>query len=320
MHQALPSTRRSVAKRAQAVLALVLVAAGGCALPARVFPDAQDQHDLTSSGGDNGTSDAADAVASDVVADAVVDVVDGGGGPDLPPLDVIAADVAPPHDSAIPDAVPADDVIPVQSLRILQMGQTNLTTASQSVVVHLAPTGDGNLLVVMAAIGSPSFTVASITDDAADGNAYVSTGQRATDSIEFLSTEIWYAKDSKPGATTVTVNLSSAPPSAQVWVLEVAGLSTTAPYDTGGVATDRSPSSIVDAPAVTPSVPDALVVSVVIMGDHVNGIHSGNPFTALPNQYGNDAAYLIASSSGTYGASWDSTNSGTFCGSTAAFK
>ncbi len=64
-------------------------------------------------------------------------------------------------------------------------------------------------------------------------------------------------------------------------------------------------------------------VLIVAIGDFtgdVTGIDPVSRFQALPILDANDAAYLIATTAGTYAAVWDTAVSGTYCSSAAAFR
>jgi hypothetical protein len=190
---------------------------------------------------------------------------------------------------------------------------------SDSVVV--LPTLAGDLLVVgitLAALGS----VISITDNApGGGNAYESDVRASDPSTE--SAEIWYARNSRAGATEVTVTLSAAP-SFVMWFTELSGLDPTSPLDATNTVSDQmATGSILPAPRVSPSAASAVVLSIVALTGSVTAIESGNPFVSLGTQQGNDEAYYVAHSSGAYGASWTIENPTPpipFCASTVAFR
>jgi hypothetical protein len=237
-------------------------------------------------------------------------------GPDLPAADVLPA-TDPGMDSApdVPtlDAAPAE-ILFVQAAHLVSQSDTQLTLSLPSA------TASGNLLVVAFALNDdPDTQISSITDDAPGGSStYLPSGYRSTDRSCADAVDIYYAKNIQGGATALTVNLVGTH-HLDMWAMEFSGLSTSDPLDTGGTASEQPAASIAMAPAVTPSAPRALVVSVTCTCNTVDGIAAGNPFTALPVLEGNDAAYFIASEPGTYGAVWNLA-SGTWDASTVAFK
>jgi hypothetical protein len=74
----------------------------------------------------------------------------------------------------------------------------------------------------------------------------------------------------------------------------------------------------VNAPRVQPSKPDAIIISAVSTCGGIDGIRTGNPFTALNVVSDNNTAFFIAHEPGTYGAAWDA--QGTWTSTTVAFK
>jgi hypothetical protein len=184
----------------------------------------------------------------------------------------------------------------------------------------ISSTGAGDLLVV--AIVQESGTAAavvSIVDNAPGGpNTYVSANQRSVDARCANTAEIWYAKNVRPGTTSVAI-LMSASVTFEAWVAEFSGASTTSPLDTGAAASSQPATTVITAPTVTPSVPNAVVLSVAASCGAISGLAAGSPFHALATKNGEDAAYYVASQTGAYGAVW-STSGGTWNGSTAAFK
>jgi hypothetical protein len=153
--------------------------------------------------------------------------------------------------------------------------QTAESTGSKTISV--AASGTGNLIVVAMEIGS-SATVSSITDNATGGsNTYVQVpGARASYSAG--ASDIWYAKNSKVGATTITVTLSSGTPGALVaW--QVAGISTTAPLDVAAAANNQPASATPQGPAVTTTNAGDFVVSLAVVTNSITGMAAGNEFT-----------------------------------------
>lgn len=186
--------------------------------------------------------------------------------------------------------------------------------------VTFAATRAGDLVVVTIAQESGSTAVVTgITDDAPAGTStYVSAGERAVDTSCGNTTEIWYARNAQPGATSVKIAMSASV-TFEAWAAEFSGLSTTSPLDTGAVASSQPSTTTIDAPTVTPSVPNALVVSVAASCGAISGLAAASPFRALPIKGGEDTAYYVAPTIAAYGPVFTS-SSGTWNASTVDFE
>jgi hypothetical protein len=189
------------------------------------------------------------------------------------------------------------------------------TKDSMGATLSFAPTGAGHLIVV-AVEPTNTNTVTAITDDA--GNAYVPVpNARATETADTLGIELWYAKNSKPGATTITPQASPLYGSV-MW--EVANIRTTNPLDIATTLDDGPSTNAPTGAAITTSVTGELVVSVTIVAHQVT-TPANTAFTTDHRTFGNGWAHLTdpAAPPGTYQAHWDQSNPGGFCASSAAF-
>jgi len=181
-------------------------------------------------------------------------------------------------------------------------------------------TGSGHLIAV-ALIFSGTTSVASVSDNASGGsNTYVSAGAR--NASGGWSTEIWYAKNSKPGATVVTPTFAGSAPLIMIAVWEVSGLAAS-PLDgakvTGGNLTSNNTPG---APVNTSQIGDFIVSIMLANTSNLSSISTGNEFTSDFSLYGNGWAHITstASTAGTHQASWfTSSPSGIYVSSTAAF-
>jgi hypothetical protein len=185
-----------------------------------------------------------------------------------------------------------------------------------SITLDIAPTRAGDVMVVALGAGDAAFSVTTIQDDGpGGGNAYRSANERSHDTT-FYAAEIWFATNLRPGATKVTITLAF-PARLFGWVMEFSGLSPTDPLDRGAATNDGPDASLVVAPPVTPSVANAVIVSVAMSGGAIVSLDARSPFVALPVLHGNSAAYYVAQTLGTYGAVWESTpaswNASTVC-------
>ncbi len=179
-------------------------------------------------------------------------------------------------------------------------------------------TASGNLIVVAwsAAFGNTPTTV-SITDNT--GNAYAPAGNaRAVDIAAGQMVDIWYAKNSKAGATSVTITPSAAVTgAATIW--EFAGADPTAPLDQT-LALNSQPATVTPTSgSITVASPGEAVVSVVVPSGSIVGIQAGNGFLSDSINFGLGWSHLLAASAGTYAAQW-STSNGTYAASTVSFK
>jgi hypothetical protein len=178
-------------------------------------------------------------------------------------------------------------------------------------------TGTGHLMVVGLMFNGGTYAT-SVSDDA--GNAYVSADAKAY--VGNRSTEIWYAVNSKPGATVVTPTFADSPVHVEITVWEVSGISNPAPDVTntssGNVTLNNTP-----GPAVVTTQAGDFIVSILFAVDSVfTGVSTGNDFTNDFMTNGNGWAHITSNSvpAGTYQASWfTSTPQGIYCASTVAF-
>jgi hypothetical protein len=198
----------------------------------------------------------------------------------------------------------------------------NETSNAGNPITNLAipATGAGHLIAV-ALMFNGSTSVTRISDNATgSSNTYVSAGARST--IDGFSTEVWYAVNSKSGATVVTPAFAASPGHVEITVWEVSGISTLPPVaaniSSGSVTLDNTP-----GPAVTTTEASDFIVSVLFAGDaDFTSISAGNAFTDDFTTGGNGWAHLTSNSSpaGNYQARWfTATPAGKYCASTVAF-
>jgi hypothetical protein len=182
----------------------------------------------------------------------------------------------------------------------------------------IASTGTGNLLVVGLMFNEGTY-VTSISDDA--GNTYVSANAKAFNGE--LSTEIWYAANSKPGATTVTPVFANSTTHVEITVWEVSGISNPT-ADVVNTANGSVTLANTTGPAVSTTKAGEFIVSILfLVNTNVNGISSGNEFTNDFMTNGNGWAHITsnAAKAGTQQASWSTPSpQGVYCASTVAFR
>jgi phospholipase C len=184
--------------------------------------------------------------------------------------------------------------------------------------LSIPATGAGNLIAV-ALIFNGTTSVSSIADNA--GNTYVSGEARAT--VNNFATEIWYAENSKSGATTVTPTFVGPPTHVEMTEWEVSGLATGNP-DAANTACGAVASTEIFGAGVTTTTTGDFIVSILYAGAvSLTGVGTGSAFTNDFTTNGRGWAHLTSNSAtaSSYQASWVTSNSpaGKYCSSTVAF-
>jgi hypothetical protein len=202
-----------------------------------------------------------------------------------------------------------------------QISLVHVTACNAPAATCTVPsTGSGNLLVVGWASGSGggATTIASITDNA--GNPYAEcSGSRAVDANMNEMGDVWYAKNSVSGATTLTITTNPAGASGSAVIWEFSGAETSSPLDQA-VALDSQPATTTPSGAsITASVSKELIVSMAWGQGTVSSILSGNAFANDSLASGGGWAHYVPSSPGTYHAQWNS-NLGSYASSAVAFR
>lgn len=197
------------------------------------------------------------------------------------------------------------------------LGSVALTQAS----------GTGNTLIARALM-SVGAAIETITDNATGGsNTYVQAPGvyiNATDGFGG-ALDIWYAKNTRPGATTLTITYTGNPAGAITYVDEWADLDPTSPFDTAKSFWSQTSGIIIGSALAQVTIANANEVLLAIGGcpnisNTVSGIHSGNPFSFGDTLIGSATANLVTSTTGTYFPQWDMGQSGEWIASVAAFK
>lgn len=191
-------------------------------------------------------------------------------------------------------------------------------TGAASLMVNLAPTRAGGLIVIATLCYNISATaepVLSIADDVQ--NNYVSAGALAPWNGDDGAVEIWYAAGARPGASSVTIS-STGVTSRVVWALELANIAPMAPLESAMQLED--PGGSMPAAPVVGASGRAAVVSLFMVNGTITQIAAGNPFVLLPVLNGDAAAYAVVDAPGAYGAVVDAPGSGSYSAVTAAFR
>jgi hypothetical protein len=218
------------------------------------------------------------------------------------------------------DASTADAVDGTSSMISVVQTQSSAGDGGTALSITVSPIQAGDFVAVLVtyAFGDAlSETVVGVSDDGPAGsNTYVSANLQSV-IAPCQGSEIWYARNTRAGATTVTVTVSAFSP-IQLWVVEASGLNATGGVDQGTTGSGPATTSI-QTPAVTPTGVPALIVSSAGSCGGISGVDKSSPFTGLPALDGNDAAYYVATIAGSYGPIYGNTNDA-WNASVAAFR
>ena len=178
-------------------------------------------------------------------------------------------------------------------------------------------TGSGNLIVV--AWGSApnvSPKIGTVTDNA--GNTYMEAGNAWAADPAAGAIDIWYAANSKPGTTTMTITPSvSSLGAAVIW--EFSNVDLTAPLDQTSVLNGQPATTTASGASVATTVPGDLVISVLTPSGTTLGIQPGSVFTLDSLLFGNGWSHATTSSAGSYAPQWN-TALGSYASSTVSFR
>jgi len=181
----------------------------------------------------------------------------------------------------------------------------------------MAPSGSHHLIVVAAQLGAAG-SVTSITDDA---NTYVAIPRaRATNTSLNDALELWYATDSRPGASMIRIAATTSVPAAVAW--EVSGIRTVDPLDTATTLDTQPATTAPQGPPITTRAAGEFVVSAAIVANGITGTEAGNEFTNDHRTRGNGWAHLTdpMAPAGSHQARWTQPTSGSYCANAAAFQ
>jgi hypothetical protein len=181
----------------------------------------------------------------------------------------------------------------------------------------------GNLIVV-GYIGTPSQTIASITDN--KNNHYANSGVHGTSS-DGGECYYWYAANATAGVTSITFNVGiSAADSAEIYDVSGAAAS---PLDLTTTINNQhsSTNANISGPTITPTATGELVVAEI--GVESNALSAvATPFTFDPQDQNNGWAHVVNNTVQSYTPSWSINQNeagagpgvGFWGGAAAAFK
>ncbi|HTR52448.1 MAG TPA: hypothetical protein VMJ10_17160, partial [Kofleriaceae bacterium] len=178
------------------------------------------------------------------------------------------------------------------------------TTAGETVIVGITQE-------TSTAITVTSITLVGPTDSA----SFTSTGERSVDTGCNNVAELWFVPAFEGGAS-ITVKLSAAA-DTELWILRVTGLSSN-PIGAGSVANDQPSTTTIDVPPIA-APGGRLVVTTAASCAAIQQLAASSPFTDVGEEDGEDTAYLITSTPGSFAVSWKST-AGEWNASTVVFQ
>ncbi|MGD0361578.1 MAG: choice-of-anchor D domain-containing protein [Bryobacteraceae bacterium] len=189
-------------------------------------------------------------------------------------------------------------------------------------ICTIPATGGGNLIVVgfSSAPGTVP-TITAIADNA--GNAYIEAPNALGTDASANTVDIWYAKNSNPGAAslTITPNPSGSGGTAVIW--EFSGADTISPLDQVAALNNQVATGSPTGAPVTTTAPVEAVVSVTAPQYWMVGLVSATSFiqdfVVNNNNYAGGWAHLITSSTGVYSPVW-TTGLDTYTSTSASFK
>ncbi|MFT3694808.1 MAG: hypothetical protein QM831_16790 [Kofleriaceae bacterium] len=189
----------------------------------------------------------------------------------------------------------AIDAAPPDPPALVQQGSASDQNGNALAVTGLSPVREGDLLVA-AVVAFGDSTTTSVRDDV--GDTFVSSGANATSASISGTTSIYYAT-TIGGATTLDVRFDKAE-GGEVWLLDFSGVDTLGSVNATNA---MSANDMYLGPAITTTVANEVVVThVQIDTNAITDVSA--PFVMLPTLFGDDAAYAITTTVGSYAATW----------------
>lgn len=211
------------------------------------------------------------------------------------------------------------------ALTLIQNTGNFVSGTGDTLNITVNPINSNNLIIVLS-LTNNNTTTGSVTE--AGKNVYVQVPSAQSHYVTIFGgaangADIWYAKNSKPGATTITItrNPTGIGISDIVgFVFEVSGADIISPVQQVGIVNDGVSTSTPSGGSVTTNLIQTFIASVLFTDSTTQIIHAGNEFTIGVIENGNASAYLIGKTTGVHTPQWDTSVSGAFCSSTVAFR
>lgn len=207
------------------------------------------------------------------------------------------------------------------AIAFVQKGVAAAGSVVSGVGVSISASGSGHLLVVWVGIfdsGALNTTASSITDNV--GNTYIKIPASVSGTAGSAYSEMWYAKNSTAGATTVTISAATNFFQVMAYVFEFSGADTSAPFDVASAAAQNSMPPV--SGTLTPSQTGEVLVSGAINPDIVlTGISTSGWISTADNIVEPQASgYLLNASVSSQQAAYSPSSNSDGSGSIAAFK
>ena len=195
--------------------------------------------------------------------------------------------------------------------------QSAATAASSPVSLTISATTSSHLILVLVTGPGSSATVTSITDNATGGsNSYhqVTSARGSVASTENSFSDLWYAENINPGATSITVTSSGAS-FILVEAFEFSGMVTSGSPDGSGANVSNATASGTSAlgASLTTSTSD-----VLYCGGDLSGLSAVSSGWTIDGD--GDGAYMLNSVVGTLQPTFTVTSGTPYEASCAAFK
>ena len=205
------------------------------------------------------------------------------------------------------------------SISLVQSNAIEGTAVGSVTAAFTSNNTAGDLIVAFVRMSSTSQTV-SVTDDAGNVYADAVTQGQSTDGHQI---HIWYARNIKAGANSVTATFSSTNNHPFLAIYEYAGLSTTAPLDKTAAAQGSSSAVSVGPTATTASANELIFVGAGFPNAWVGTVTSGSSYTLQQQDTGTSRATTetsVVSSPGSYTGSFSLSASANWSAVIATFS
>lgn len=158
----------------------------------------------------------------------------------------------------------------------------------------ISATGSGHLVVLgigFSQNGGGTIVVSSVTDNA--GNSYAAVPGSFSRNGSNGTSDIWYAKNSAAGATSITVTFNATVDTYLV-LYEFSGVNTSTPVDTGtGSSGNTGLGSAIQTSAITPALSNELLISILFT-NNAESSSVNAPWTGFEAVLGSGRSSFVA--------------------------
>jgi hypothetical protein len=205
------------------------------------------------------------------------------------------------------------------AIGLVQANSVQGSAVGSVAVAFPASNTAGNLIIAFVRMSTTTQTV-SVTDSL--GNSYVDAVTQGQTS-DGHQVHIFYAKNIAAGANTVKATFSASNNHPWLAIYEYRGLSATSPLDQTAHAQGNSTTPNSGATATTLSANELVFAAAAISSSYTGTAAAGSGYTMLQqdtNTSPADNESLIATSTGTYAATFTLSSSANWCAVVATFK